>query len=191
MNLIYAPPSGSFEYPYSIWQLRKHNPNVSFSGNPTAVDIAPFHAYFVTPAPQPEVDQRTQRVEEVNPVRREDGTWIQAWDVRPATAEEINAFDVAHRPLPDWMGFGIALASSPAIAILFDSISSPISNGLSIGLSEASKGDPVLFVGLWSRLLATGMITPELLGAMTALAQQFNLPAEFIAALAPPESQVM
>ncbi len=187
MNLVHHTPLFT-EYPYSLWRLREDNPNVLFSANPTAADIAPFNAYWVAPTAPPEVDLRTQRVEEAPlPTLLSDGSWVQAWVVRDATPEEASAYAAANAPPPDWMNFGIELASSPAIAALFAAVPGPISNGLSIGLSEASKGDPRLFLGLWSRLLAAGVITAELLDAMGALAQQFALPGEFIAALMPPE----
>ena len=82
------------------------------------------------------------------------------------------------------MGFGIELTTNPAVVLLFDAVPSPVSNGLSIGLSEASRGDTRLFIGLWSRLLAAGVITTELIDMVGALAQQFNLPSGFIMGLA-------
>jgi len=187
MNLIYFPPSGTFQYPYSIGQLRQDNPNVSFSVNPTAADMAPFYVYQVTSTPQPVVNVRTQRVEEARqPTKNSNGSFSQAWVIRNATPAEISAYDAANAPQPDWMAFGVALATSPAIATLYAAIPGPVGSGLSTGLMEASKGDYRLFLGLWVQLLAAGRITPALLQTIGALAQQFNLPAEFMVALMPP-----
>lgn len=173
--------SDRVEYPYSFWQLRQDNPNLSFPASLTAKELMAFNVYPVTPSPRP-ADSRELRAVETQPTLTKAG-WVQTWGVREATEDEISAWDAANAPAPDWMGFGIELASSPAIATLFEAIPGPISNALSIGLSEASKGDSRLFLGLWARLLAAGVITAELLGAMGALAQQFNLPAEFTNAL--------
>lgn len=188
--LIYAPPSGAIEYPYSIWRLRKDNPNVMFGENPSSADLAPFFVYWVTSTLPPEVDMRTHRVEEASrPDRCNDGSWVQAWMVRPATAEETAAWDAANTPQPDWMAFGIGLASHPGIAELYRLLPTPMADGLSIGLNEVSKGDSRLFFGLWGQLVASGAISAELLSAIAVMAVEHHLPAEFISGLAPaPES---
>jgi hypothetical protein len=183
MNLIHHTPTLT-EYPYSLWRLRKDNPNVSFSDNPTAADIAPFNAYWVTLTPQPQVDLRTHRVEEAPlPTRRNDGSWAQAWVVRDATPEEKAEWEAANPPPSDWTSFAVELAMSPAIAALYAAIPDPVSDGLSVGLSKASDGDPEAFLKFWSKLVAAGAITPELLSAIVALGKQFKLPQTFIKAL--------
>jgi hypothetical protein len=110
---------------------------------------------------------------------------------RGSTSTDVAAAAAAYLPPvvePDWMGFGIELALNPSISALFNAISDPVGNGLSIGLFEASKGDPRLFLKLWSQLMATGMITTELLSMMALLARQFQLPIEFVTALGPTEA---
>lgn len=166
---------------------RQANPNVSFPANPTDEDLAPFGYANVHPTPQPTWDQRTERIEEATPEPDADGIYRQQWDIRPATDEEIAAYDLAHAPEPDWMAFGIDLASHPGIAALYAAIPGPVANGLSIGLNEAGKGDPRLFSGLWQRVIATGAINPELLSDIAGLAVQHHLPAPFIAGLTPAE----
>jgi hypothetical protein len=184
MNLLNLTTN---DYPCSLWQVRRDNPNVSFPAEPSDEDLAPFGYANVHPTPRPSYDQRTERIEEATPEPDAEGVYQQQWEIRPATAEEISAYDLANAPAPDWMGFALELASNPAIAVLFDAVPRPISNGISIGLSEASKGDPRLFLGLWSRLLTSGAITTDLLGAIRALAQQSNLPNDFIISLSPTE----
>ena len=189
MDLIYAPPSGAIEYPYSVWRLRKDNPNVMFGENPSSADLAPFHVYWVTPMPPPEVDMRTHRaVEAARPDRRSDGSWVHAWTVRPATAEETAAYDLANAPQPDWMAFGIDLASHPGITALYGSLPGAVASGLSIGLNEAGKGDPRLFFGLWSPLMASGAMSAELLSAIVVMAVEHHLPQSFMEALRPSET---
>jgi hypothetical protein len=108
---------------------------------------------------------------------------MQAWTVRDATTEEVSAYDLANAPAPNWMAFGVALATSPAIAALYAAVPGPVSHGLSIGLSKAGDGDPRLFLSFWAQLLAADVITPEMLEAIGALSQQFNIPQTFVNAL--------
>jgi hypothetical protein len=49
----------------------------------------------------------------------------------------------------------------------------------------AQGGDQRTFLTAWHAGRAVGIITPELTAAVTALGEQFNLPAEFLGALAP------
>ena len=181
--LIHAIGSEVVAYPATLDALRQEFPNCSFPVEPTAEDLAPFNRFFVAPTPTPSCDPRTERTEH-NATLTADG-WQQAWTIRPATDEEIATYDLANAPEPDWIGFGIELITNPAVAALFDAIPGPISNGISIGLWEASKGDTRLFLDLWAPLVATNAITTELLNTVGVLAQQFNLPAEFIVALMP------
>lgn len=187
MTYIHATGTTIIKYPLSRADLSITFPNVSFPSSPTAEDLAPFDVFPVATTPRP-ADTRDERAIESDPILTDSG-WQQTWTTRPATEEETAAWDVSNQPEPDWMGFGIELASSAAIAALFDAIPGPISNGLSIGLSDASKGDPRLFIGLWSRLTEAGAITTELLAIMGALAERFNLPSEFIAELMPAQAE--
>ncbi len=182
-NYIHAEGSTILAYPYGRAQLVADNPNVSFPFEPTAEDLAPFSVFLVALSPRP-ADSRDLRADEALPVLAGDG-WQQVWAVRPATADEITHWDLANAPAPDWMAFGIDLASHPGIAALYAAIPGPVANGLSIGLNEAGKGDPRLFSGLWQRVMAAGAITPELLADIAGLAVQHHLPAPFIAGLAP------
>lgn len=180
--LIHAINDEIIAYPSTMEALRQEFPNSSFPLEPTAEDLLPFNRFPVTPSPCP-ADTRTERL--VNGATLTDDGWQQTWTVRPATAEETAAYDAANAPQPDWMAFGIELAMHPSITALYAAIPGPVAGGLSVGLSKASDGDPRLFQGLWSKLMATGAITPELLGAIGVLAQQFNLPSKFVTALMP------
>lgn len=173
------------KYPCSLYEVRQANPNVSFPANPTDEDLAPFNYINVHPTPQPSCDQRTERIEGPTAEPDADGVYHQAWTIRPATTEEITAYDLANAPEPDWMEFGIDLAMHPGIADLYAAIPGPVSSGLTVGLNEAGKGDSRLFSGLWQRAIATGAIEPELLTEIADLAIQHHLPEAFIAVLAP------
>jgi hypothetical protein len=86
-------------------------------------------------------------------------------------------------PAPRWLEFGIDLALHPGITALWGALPGPVSGALPTALNEASRGNPQLFMGLWQRIMATGAITPELIGVIAALAAEHHLPAEFIAGL--------
>lgn len=181
MNLINTV---TLDYPRSLWQLRKENPNVSFPVNPTDEDLAPFDHASVHPVGQPtDYDLRTRRVEEVTP-RLNDGVWEQAWIIRDATPEEIAAYDEAYAPEPEWTAFGVTLALHPDVAALYETLPKPLSAALTVGLSDASKGDSRLFSGVWNSI--SGLIPEPLLQEILSLAQAHHLPAGFVELLAQP-----
>ena len=73
---------------YSIGQLRRDNPQVSFPKNIPDDTLAEYYVYPLTPADQPTYDSSTHRIEEGTPVLV-DGVWTQVWNVIALTAEEI------------------------------------------------------------------------------------------------------
>ncbi len=77
-------------YPYTLAQLRADNPRISLPLNPSAATLARFNVVPVTRIPAPDADH-TKTVTEGTPVLQ-DGAWVQVWEVRDATEEEI-----AHR----------------------------------------------------------------------------------------------
>lgn len=155
MNLINLK---TLEYPRSLWQVRQANPNVSFPAEPTDDDLAPFDHANVHPSPQPtEYNQRTQRVEEGTPILIDD-RYQQVWQLRPATQEELAAWDVAHAPEPDWERFQEDLQ---------------IANGFPAAWGAIFSGDPRPGIGLISALLdwrATGQWAPFFGAALACLA---------------------
>lgn len=73
---------------YTIGQLRRDNPQVSFPKSIPDSILADYDVYPLTPTPQPEVDH-TQNVAEGTPVQI-DGVWTQVWDITEATPEQIS-----------------------------------------------------------------------------------------------------
>ena len=106
--------------------------------------------------------------------------WRQAWVVRDATETEIAEYDAAHAPAPDWTGFGIELITHEVLGGWYNTLPMGIANGLSIGLKDASQGDPRLFIGIWQKLTVPAEVT----AALGELMVSHHLPAEFIAGLA-------
>lgn len=75
--------------PYSINQLRSDNPQVSFPAEIPNVLLAEYDVFpIVTITPQPE-HAETEVVESAGFAQLEDGSWTQAWTVRPMTAQEL------------------------------------------------------------------------------------------------------
>jgi len=74
--------------PYSIGDLRRDNPNISFPKNPSTTLLAEWGMYPVGIVSAPEVDY-TQKVTEGVVTYDSDSGWRQTWVVTPASPEEI------------------------------------------------------------------------------------------------------
>jgi hypothetical protein len=85
---IYAPNEVVEKYPYSIGQLRKDNPQISFPRNPSESLLAEYGVFPVTQADLPQIDPMTQNLTEGTPVLTSE-EWVQVWVVADATPEEI------------------------------------------------------------------------------------------------------
>jgi hypothetical protein len=72
---------------YSIGQLRRDNPQVSFPSTIPADTLAEYDVYEVTLTEQPVVDH-TQRVTEGTPTLV-DGVWTQTWEVTDLSESEL------------------------------------------------------------------------------------------------------
>lgn len=159
---------------------------MSFPAEPTDEDLAPFDHANVFPTPQPEYDQRTQRLEEGTPILMDD-RYQQVWQLRPATEEELAAWDVAHAPEPRWIEFSTALMTDPGINAMLGSVlaaAPAIYGGLTVGLSEVSKGAPQLFLNAWSSAKTVATIDPAVVVSLQAMAAAHDLPVTFREALA-------
>jgi hypothetical protein len=73
--------------PYSLGQLRRDNPQVSFPATIPADTLAEYDVYEVTTTQQPVVDH-TQRVTEGTPALI-DGVWTQTWVVTDLSEAEL------------------------------------------------------------------------------------------------------
>jgi hypothetical protein len=85
---ILAPNGTAETYPYSIGQLRKDNPQVSFPKSPTDTLLASYNVYPVAVTERPVYDPITQNLTEGAPTLTA-GVWTQIWAVTEATPEEI------------------------------------------------------------------------------------------------------
>ena len=78
------------KYPYSISELRNDNPSVSFPSNPSDALLAKFSVKPVKAVERPSYDERTQTVEELQPVVV-NKVWTQKWKVNSISAENLAA----------------------------------------------------------------------------------------------------
>jgi len=178
-TLLHAPANSAPVWPYSLADLRRDNPNVSFSANPTADDLAPFDVFVVEPAAQPEHDPVTHRAQEITPVEI-DGVWQQVWElieIPPAP------------PTPDWATFRSGLLTSADVAQAMTTAraagAEPAATNLPMALKDAQAGQVAEFAACWGLVVAAGGASPEALAALVAAAEACNLPADFVAALSP------
>lgn len=185
--LIHAINDEIIAYPATLDALRREFPNCSFPIEPTAEDLAPFNRFFVAPIPAPSCDPRTERTEH-DPTLTDDG-WQQAWTIRPATADEITAYDLAHAPAPDWATFKTtALNSATLNAIVADAFqSAPVAAAaLAPALLRAEGNGAGDFAAAWSAICAAVPVPAEVIAGFQQVATACHLPEEFVGALAPP-----
>jgi hypothetical protein len=82
-------------YPYSVGQLRRDNPNVSFPKQIPDALLAEYGVYLVTETDQPSYTPRTQNIaQETTPTLVGDA-WTVGWTITDKTAEEITEYDTA------------------------------------------------------------------------------------------------
>ena len=73
---------------YSIGQLKADNPQVSFPATIPDALLADYNVYPVTPVEQP-TRAETEVVEDGGYSQLENGSWTQAWTVRPMNETEL------------------------------------------------------------------------------------------------------
>ncbi len=76
-------------YPYSIGELKKSQPNVSWPSTITTDLLESHGVYQVDPTTPPTHDSSVQYLREGEPVLQ-DGVWCQTWSVVDYTEEELN-----------------------------------------------------------------------------------------------------
>ena len=73
---------------YTIGQLRRDNPQVSFPKSIPDATLAEYDVYPLTATERPSYDPITQNLTEGTPALV-DGVWTQVWEISEATPEEI------------------------------------------------------------------------------------------------------
>lgn len=89
------------QFPYTIGQLRRDNPNTSFPKTIPDATLAAFNVYQVTQAAAPAYDATTQKLVTDAAPTLIDGAWVLSTSVVDMTADEITQNDesvaVTHR----------------------------------------------------------------------------------------------
>jgi hypothetical protein len=83
------------KYPYSEWQLKSDNPQVSFPATISKQILEEFSVYEVVTADAPSITYK-QDLSEGIPVN-EDGVWKQTWVVTDKSTEKVNAIQESNR----------------------------------------------------------------------------------------------
>lgn len=77
------------QFPYTIGQLRRDNPNVGFPKRINEDALALYNTYPVTVEDQPDFNALTQNIEQNSNPTLENGEWTIGWTVTDKTADEI------------------------------------------------------------------------------------------------------
>jgi len=81
------------QYPYSIGQLRRDNPQTSFPKKVPDDLLAFFGAYPVAHQDRPIIGERTQKATQATAPTLGNGGWVLHWAVTSKTPEEIVEYD--------------------------------------------------------------------------------------------------
>jgi len=133
---------------------------------PTAEEIA--DAGYVGPYTEPTYDIATEQL-----------LWVDGAYVIEALPPPI--------PTPRWVDFSAAIMAMPAINVMLGAVlqAAPgLYGGLVVGLQQASEGDSRVFLNSWHAAIAMTLITEELIATVQGVAGDYDLPQEFIEALA-------
>jgi hypothetical protein len=99
------------------------------------------------------------------------------------TPEEQEAHYRQTHP-PRWIEFWAALPDEvDELLEAAGAVKRRLEHGLSVGLGQAAQGDSRVFIGAWQQAKSLGLIPPELVAGVQALAVAFDLPVHFVQGL--------
>lgn len=81
------------QYPYTVGNLRRDNPNTSFPKSPSSELLQDWGLYSVVVADVPSYDERTQKATQGATPTLVDGAWTIGFTVEDKTSEEITQYD--------------------------------------------------------------------------------------------------
>jgi len=87
MFYILTPPGEAEVYPYTLTDLKRDNPEVSFPADMTNFDASDWYCYPVQDTPPPEAPGMV--AVRIMPVQI-DGVWYEQWELEPYTQEQID-----------------------------------------------------------------------------------------------------
>ncbi len=85
---VFAPNQVAKNFPYSIGDLRRDNPSISFPAFPSPETLAEWSVFPVIESPQPDHDPITENLSRIGPSFI-NGEWAVSWEVTPADEEVI------------------------------------------------------------------------------------------------------
>jgi hypothetical protein len=83
------------QYPYSIENLRKENPEISFPKTLSNDFLSEWGIFLVNPTEKPTIDYHTQTIKELTPINSGNG-WFQAWSVEQIS-EDVAKENIRNR----------------------------------------------------------------------------------------------
>lgn len=112
------------------------------------------------------------------------------WD-----GEQFNVVDIPPAPpTPRWVEFSAAAMSDAAINEMLGGLISAapgLYGGMIVGLKDASIGDSTVFVSSWKAAFDSDLVSDAALERVGELAEEYDLPQDFIDSLFPPVEEVV
>tara|TARA_R110001632_G_scaffold132703_1_gene247187 strand:- start:57 stop:515 length:459 start_codon:yes stop_codon:yes gene_type:complete len=81
------------QFPYTVGNLRRDNPNTSFPKRPTDELLASWDVYPVTTENEPEYNEKTDNIALANAPVLSDGTWVLSWSTAAKSSDEIEEYN--------------------------------------------------------------------------------------------------
>ena len=81
------------QFPYTVGNLRRDNPNTSFPKRPTDELLASWGVYPVTTENEPEYNEKTENIALASVPVLSDGTWVLSWSTAAKSSDEIEEYN--------------------------------------------------------------------------------------------------
>jgi len=119
MFYILTRPDEAAVYPYTLTDLRRENPQVSFPRDMTGLDLSQWHCYPVQDTPAPEAPGK---VAERGFPELVDGVWQERWQLVDAPPPSVPDAVTMRQARLALLGAGMLDAVEPAIAAIPDPV---------------------------------------------------------------------
>ena len=174
MNLIKV--STQF-YPYTISELRRDYPNVSFPSEVQASDLIGFDAAEAITDPAPVYDELTEKLEPLAPTLIND-VWRVQWQVISLTQQEVAA-----RLPSNWAGFNADILIDNAFNTYFGVVlnnAPAIATSLPAALTQVATQGLETFELVFTAFCQVATVTTQDRQSWANLAVTHNLPTSFV-----------
>jgi hypothetical protein len=170
------------QFPYTLEDLRRDHPKISFPNVPTQIELSNFDCAAVTVNPAPEYDPDTEIIELQHPELVE-GEWRSNWVLRALSAEEIAA-----KFPPNWGAFNAAMLADEDFNTVYATVNAThplLASSLPTALSQVASNGVEAFALVFNAFIGVSSATSEQREAWAGLATAANLPQEFVDILLP------